>query len=230
MLKCLRHPCQILLCDVYHKRDDLVKIYDEIKRDLAFQGSVRIIESKQKVPPEFYDATLIIGATNAPEVLDISRVNPGTLLVDDSAPHCFSIGDTVRRFQKQNDILFTEGGSLRSPQVIQRLRYLPRFVEQKADPSYVKAVRDHDPFQTTGCVLSSLLSSRFRELNPTVGFVDENSCFQHYEVICTLGFQAADPHCGSYVLPGESVRNFRRRFGGISEHTSFPKREDRFIG
>ena len=213
MLRCLPHPKEIVLCDVYDRRDLLAKIQEEIGSDLGFHGLATVVTSKQSVPTEFYDATLIVGATNVPEVIDIGVVRPGTILVDDSGPHCFSVGRTVERFQKHADILFTEGGALQSPHPIHRLRYLPRFVEKKANPHYLGAVSEHNPFQITGCVLSGLLLSCSQELAPTLGLADDSSCLKHYEMLCQLGFQAAELHCRDFVLPEESVHNFRQRFG-----------------
>ncbi len=77
----------------------------------------------------------------------------------------------------------------------------------------LQAILERDPFEITGCVLSSLLSSRFEHLEPTVGLIDGDTSLRHYETLVQLGFGAADLHCDDYVLAEESVGNFRRRFG-----------------
>ncbi|MEW6491000.1 MAG: amino acid adenylation domain-containing protein [Cyanobacteriota bacterium] len=213
MLKCLPHPEEITLCDVYSKLGFLEKIRQEITSDLGFRGGVHIVASQTEVPAEIYEATLIIGATNVPDVLDITRVKPGTLIVDDSAPHCFVSELAVERFQEQEDILFTEGGVLRSPHPISHLRYLPRYLEQIMSSAEIEDFLKTNPFNITGCVFSSLLSSCFENLKPTVGVLDWRTSVQHYEVLDRLQFQAADLHCGDYRLPEESIRNFRQRFG-----------------
>jgi amino acid adenylation domain-containing protein len=213
MLKCLPHPKEITLCDVYSKLGFLETIRQEITSDLGFRGGVRIVGSQTEVPAEIYEATLIIGATNVPDVLDITRVKPGTLIVDDSAPHCFVSELAVERFQEQEDILFTEGGVLRSPHPISHLRYLPRYLEQIMSSAEIEDFLKTNHFNITGCVFSSLLSSYFEHLKPTVGALDWRTSVQHYEVLDQLEFQAADLHCGDYRLPEESIRNFRQRFG-----------------
>ena len=119
MLSCLPHPISITLCDV--KRDSLEKIRHELVHALGFAALFGSLK-RGRIPPEFYDATLIIGATNVPDILDLTRVHPGTIIADDSAPHCFALGDAVRRLREQEDILFTEGGALRSPHPIGQLR------------------------------------------------------------------------------------------------------------
>jgi predicted amino acid dehydrogenase len=216
MLSCLPHPAEIRLCDVYDKRDLLEEARREIVSEFGFRGTVQVVESRADVPPEFYDSTLIVGATNVPDILDIARVKPGTMIVDDSGPHCFAPQQAIGRFREQDDILFTAGGVLRSPHPMTRLIYLPRQAEPFIQASHREALMSYNPFDITGCVLSSLFSSRFADLNPTVGLVDVGSCFQHYDRLGQLGFRAADLHCEGYVLPETSIGNFRQRFGGVS--------------
>ncbi|UCE20078.1 MAG: amino acid adenylation domain-containing protein [Gemmatimonadota bacterium] len=217
MLNCLPHPLEITLCDVYSKLDFLERIRRELIDDLGFQGPVRLSQSRLDVPPEFDEASLIVGATNVPDILDIRRVNPGTMMVDDSGPHCFVVRNAIRRLQEQEDILFTEGGVLRSPHPIRQLRYVPRSEEKMMDPAQREALMNFNPFHITGCVLSGLLSSRFEDLPPTVGLVDDQSCNAHYDRLSRLGFQGADLTCESYVLPEKSIHSFRNRFGGVDQ-------------
>ncbi len=213
MLRCLPHPAEITLCDVYSKRESLEQTRQELHGEFGFQGAVRILESQAEIPAEFYDATLMIGATNVPDILDIRRVSSGTMIIDDSSPHCFSVRDTVRRFREQEDVLFTEGGVLQSPEPISQLSYLPRTVGRMMNLAHMAPFSKYNPFQITSCVLSGLLSSCYEDLKPTVGVVDVVSCLQNYDRLGQLGFQAADLHCGDYVLPEKSIQNFRRRFG-----------------
>jgi amino acid adenylation domain-containing protein len=213
MLRSLPHPKSITICDVYSKFNHLEKIRDDIINELGFKGSFRVIESRGKVPHEIYDASVIVGATNVPDVLDIECLKPGTLIVDDSAPHCFHAENTAKRFEIHEDILFTEGGVLQLPDSVQRTRYLPWRIEQKMNPACLKAISTYHRYQIAGCALSGLLSARFENLRPTLGVVDDRSCESHYQLLRQLGCQAADLHCEGYVLPKESVQRFRKRFG-----------------
>ncbi|MBO1049480.1 MAG: amino acid adenylation domain-containing protein [Dolichospermum sp. DEX182a] len=218
MLKCLPHPKEIILCDVYSKLEYLKKIRQELANDLGFQKNVHIIISQAELPREIYEATLIVGATNAAEILDINRLKPGTMIVDDSVPHCFKTNIAIQRFQEQQDILFTEGGIIRSDHPIYETTYFPHEIEKTAmnSPQVAAALEiffQHNPYNITGCIFSSLLSSCFEELKPTLGSVDVNTSLQHYEVLTKLGFEAADLHCEDYVLPKESIQKYAYRFG-----------------
>ncbi|MBN3907844.1 MAG: hypothetical protein HWQ35_15155 [Nostoc sp. NMS1] len=62
MLKCLPHPKEIILCDIYSKLEYLKEIRQELFRDLGFQGDVRIAGTQTKVPPEIYDATFLLSS------------------------------------------------------------------------------------------------------------------------------------------------------------------------
>ena len=208
MLSSLPHPKAITLCDLYSKRDVLESFKREIVTDFGFQGPVHIAPSQMQAPAELYEATLIVGATNVPDIVDIARVKPGVMIVDDSAPHCFDSALAIQRFERHADILFTEGGNLKSPQPIRHISYLPHTL----DGSLIKYAAP-DAFTITGCVLSSLLSAQFTHLKPTVGLVELEASVQHYEKLHQLGFEAADLHCDTYALTGLAIQRFQRRFG-----------------
>ncbi|PIE32629.1 hypothetical protein CSA56_14650 [candidate division KSB3 bacterium] len=70
-------------------------------------------------------------------------------------------------------------------------------------------------FDITSCVLSGLLSSRFEKLSPTLGEVNAETSFQHYEVLDQPGFQSADLHCEDYILPEDYVRDFHNQFSTL---------------
>jgi amino acid adenylation domain-containing protein len=203
MLKCLPHPSNIILCDVYSKLESIQNIQRELISDLGFRGSIQIATSTSELPPEIYDATLIIGATNVPDILDIERVKPGTLIVDDSGPHCFSPEQAIKRFEKQKDILFTEGGVLLAPHPIETVIHLPEWIKNNLNEALWKEYVPTNSQHIMGCVLSSLLSTRFDYMEPTVGLLNLETCVQHYQGLEQLGFQSADLHCEGYVLPVE---------------------------
>jgi amino acid adenylation domain-containing protein len=214
MLRSLPHPAEITLCDLYSKLDSLEGIRKELVNELDFRGPVKVFGATPGLPKGFYDSTLIVGATNVPEVLDLGLVGEGTLIVDDSGPHCFKAEDAMRRFLDREDILFSEGGTLHSPDPMTQIRYLPQQAELRAGHFYRKIVANFNPFQITGCVFSSLLSSRYDELKPTVGLANDRESLLHYRKLVSLGFQAAELHCEGSVLSPTNIRNFLRRFDG----------------
>lgn len=209
MLSTLPHPETLLLCDLYDKRDVLENARQEIVHDFGFTGEVQIVAARCEVPTAFYAASLILGATNTADVLDIAQVRPGTLIVDDSSPRCFSSEAALHRLHARGDILFTEGGVLKSPDPIRQTTYLP---ESWSEPLIGYTRRDiHD---ITGCILAGLLAARFDNLVPTVGPVSVVESVQHYYKLKALGFEAADLHSDQYTLEPHLIDGFRQRFGG----------------
>ena len=213
MLRCLPHPAQITLCDIYSNWNSMKLIGKELVDELGFRGSVRMLALTTRIPQEFYDSTLIVGTSNVPDVLDLELVRSGTLIVDDHRPQCFKEEDGLQRVQTQGDILFTEGDTLQSPDPVTHLRYLPRRAEKKAPKIFQQLYARCHPFRIKGCVFSSLLSARYEELEPTLGFVDDQAALRHYRKLLALGFRAFELHCEDYVLPQEGIRRFRHRFG-----------------
>jgi hypothetical protein len=207
------HPAEVRLCDVYGKRDGLLELQRELVEELGYYGPVHVLEARGEVPPELYDSSLIVGATNVPDVLDVDRLAPGTLLVDDSSPHCFRLDRAVRRQRERQDVLFTEGGTLRAPSPLGQVLHVPDELLRAAKDVPADVLGVHDPHRVTGCVLSSLLSARRPDLQPTLGLVSPRACLDHSRALMGLGFQAAPLHCGGHVPDEETVRAFRRRYG-----------------
>ncbi len=209
MLELLPHPQELLLCDLATRRESLRDLAASLADRYQFRGRIQVLESQGSVPAELYQARLIIGATNVPDVLDVGRLQAGTLVVDDSAPHCFNPTLAIERLTVHRDILFSEGGILRAPQAYGQLRYVPPHV----DPGLLRSFDLTDPREITGCILSSLLTATVASLTPTLGSVDGRTAAQHYRVLRDLGFEAGNLRCGAMVVPERLIEAFRNRFG-----------------
>jgi len=208
-LQLLPHPLEILLCDLATRHDHLQAVQATLVEEHGYHGPVRLLEAQAQVPAAIYEASLIVGATNVADVLDVDRLQPGSMLVDDSAPHCFNPERAIDRLTAQRDILFSEGGVLRAPHEYQHLRYVPRAV----DAGLLRAFDLVDPREITGCIFSSGLTTRVKELTSTIGLVDGNSTVSHFRVLEELGFEAGNLRCGGVVLSESLIRAFRERFG-----------------
>ena len=214
MLSCLPHPAELSLCDVYQKRHELQALGREVVDELGYRGEVHLLESPREVPEELYRASLIVGATNVPDLLDVERLAPGTILVDDSAPHAFRPDAALRRFHERGDILVTEGGVLSAPEPLAHLVHVPAGLEPWMRAEVASHLARSRPRLITGCVLSGLLSARFEHLPPTLGLIDRATALEHYRALDELGFQAAELHLDDDPLDKLIVRAFRARFGG----------------
>jgi amino acid adenylation domain-containing protein len=213
LLSCSPPPAELILCDVYNKHDDLRALQAEVVEQHGYRGPVRMAASRIEVPAEVYESTLIVGATNVPDILDIDRLSPGTILVDDSAPHLFSTDAALRRFRERGDLLATEGGVLAARETLPTTVHVPAWLDPSIKTPLLSLFAMSDPRQITGCVLSGLLSARFAHLPPTLGLIDQQTTRLHLQTLTDLGFEAARLHLDETALDEHIVRTFRERHG-----------------
>lgn len=233
MLDSLPHPKKIILCDVYMKSKFLEQVKQELKEDYNFKGEIKVVCSKKVIPISFYNATLIVGATNVPDVLQLNKVKSGTLIVDDSAPHCFDPAKAFKRFDEQKDILFTEGGLLTSADDVYHLRYAPDLEKllpgqaSAEDSAVIKGYSyEQKPREILGCALAGLLNTCFSEdIPPTLGLIERKIAATTFKKIRELGFGSASLRCRGKVLDAEIINEFRENYGMLPNNNEEQSRK-----
>jgi hypothetical protein len=211
------HPKKIIMADAYNNLLFAAVLSRELA-DCGFRGSLEIMKASDELPPPFYESSLIIGATNVPEIIDVARIKPGTIIVEESGQRCFATERAVRRIETDGDILFTEGDLLRLPTPATCLLYLPEAVETSLRETKKLSLLSFTPRTITGCVLSGLLSRRYADLKPTIGEVDGETSLRHYRLLHRLGFGVAGLRCEDYRIQEKTLRRFKRRFG-VTPHS-----------
>ena len=201
MLNTLPHPKELILCDI-----PAVKIlFDTLKteiRQLGFKNKIKFIESAHQVPKEFYQSTIIIGATNQANVLDINQLKPGTILIDDSIPHCFDANKAYERMQSQKDIICIEAGMINSPEPIKETRYLPD--EIKPFLSYLpKIILNRLSCEMTSCILAGLLTSTHANIKASTGIQNHESAKIHYNTLMKMNFHAPKLRINGQNIPSD---------------------------
>jgi amino acid adenylation domain-containing protein len=223
MLRVLPHPKTLLLCDLHAHQ--LTHLAAQVTAE-GYRGKVVVLPaSGGQLPEAISRATTIVGATNIPNVLDIWRLSPGTLLIDDSGPHCFAAAEAIARMQRCGDVLAIEAGEFRMPSPAQELRCHPAgppVLAELLETEEMLALRT-DPFEIMGCLNSGLLSAAW-QLPTTLGLVDPTIGAIHYQAMQAHGFTAACPHLEQFMLPHSLLSEFRARFG--STQASSPQLAD----
>src|SRR5690606_23725417 len=99
-----RPPRGLLLCDVAGSAPRLTELGRRL-RERGLTRDVRVVEAQQVLPDAVYDADLLVTAVSgATTVLDVDRLRPGAVVVDDSFPHCFDTGRALARMRQHNDV------------------------------------------------------------------------------------------------------------------------------
>ncbi|MBN1624865.1 MAG: amino acid adenylation domain-containing protein, partial [Clostridia bacterium] len=209
VLEKLPHPASIILCDLPGNMTRMEKLKKELRDSLGFEREIKLSYSDgSRLPSEVYKSTLIIGATNAPDVLDIDSLHPGTLIIDDSGPHCFKPESAIERIMNMGDLLATEGGVLEVPGTIKNKLYLPGEI----DESLISRYHSHFASETqiTGCILSSLMTAVDSWIKPSVGEVDTRDCVSNYSKLAKMGYKGANLHIDDFVIPEIRIDSFKQ--------------------
>jgi hypothetical protein len=212
MLDVLPHPAELHLCDPYRSEQFFTELEETLREKHSYEGRISFVRPDGNSTDDIYRASVIVGATNVENVIDVARLAPGTLVVDDSWPHCMNGMAALERFENKNDILYTEGGFVRSPVRMQRISHVPPSagVPDAFTQILFSSLTPHD---ITACVLSALISARRPELAPTIGLIPPDVAQQHWAALPELGFGAAELSYEGNLLNPEGIAAFRKRFG-----------------
>jgi len=215
MLDVLQHPAELHLCDPFRSAHFFSDLEQTLRREHAYEGVIKVFSARDDDAKDFYEASVIVGATNVEDQLDIERLAPGTLVVDDSSPHCMNGSAALARFAERKDILFTEGGFVRGGAPIPRTMHIPPAVAASMPPQIPHLFFNIlDPSTITACILSALLSARRPQLAPTVGSFELAVSRQHWAALAELEFSAADLNYEGFALDPAGIVAFREHFGG----------------
>lgn len=182
-------PARLLLCDVAGSAPRLRRLADDLTaRGLA--RNVEVHESGPTLPAAVYEADLLVTAVSGGgTVLDVARLRPGSIVVDDSFPHCFDAPTALARMRERRDVLIV-GGGLLSVGTVER-RTAPG-LPAAAAAGY--AARSWLPGTIASCRLESLLRAARPELPLVHGLVDGGMVAAHWRVMEAAGVEAGPLH------------------------------------
>lgn len=214
MLDVLPHPAELRLYDPYRSASFFAELKKTLRRERGYEGGIRVVRTAGEPSGDLIDATVIVGATNVEDVIDVARLAPGTLVVDDSWPHCMNGPAALSRFAESHDLLCTEGGFVHSSVTMPRIAHLPPSIAAGLPASLPQLLFSSlNPHDITACILSALISVRRPDLTPTIGLIEPAAARRHWAALAELGFIAADLSYEGTPLAPNAVAIFRERFG-----------------
>ncbi|HWA85647.1 MAG TPA: SDR family NAD(P)-dependent oxidoreductase [Opitutus sp.] len=206
MLDRLPHPSRVLLRDPYRDRSYFDRLAASLRDRHGYAGEIAVLRDIGEISA----ATVVIAATNTENQLAADLLAEGTLVVDDSSPHCMPAMEAFRRLGR-GELLFTEGGFLAAPAPMPRIVHIPEVMARDYPdiPTLVTSILN--PNGITACILSALLSAREESLPPTVGRVSPEESARHWQRLCELGFTAAGLSYEGTELDRAHIEGFRNR-------------------
>lgn len=194
-----RPPRRLLLCDVRGSGPRLAALGRRLQeRGLAGAGCVEVVESERVLPDAVHGADLLVTAVSgATAVLDVDRLRPGAIVVDDSFPHCFDTERALTRMREHDDVLVLGGGLL----------HVGRTDRQVAEdlPAVAAAGYLAQPWiegTLASCRAESLLHAAGQELPLVHGLVDAGVSLAYWEAVERAGVSAAPLHLLGHTVGG----------------------------
>jgi predicted amino acid dehydrogenase len=193
----------LVLCDVASRRHHL----SALARDIAasgYCGRVTIACSDPSLPEEVYDTDLIVAAiSGSSRSIVVDRLRPGTIVVDDSFPHCFDTSAARRRMARQGDVLMIGGGLL----TCEPLERTPvNGVVTDAQLAHLTSLRP--PNTIASCQLESLVQASRPDLPVVHGVVDHALARAYWDALTAAGVTAAPLHLLEQVVTPEYLGAF----------------------
>ncbi|WP_251067967.1 non-ribosomal peptide synthetase, partial [Streptomyces sp. ISL-22] len=195
-------PARLLLCDLPGSTARLERLAAELSSECPAMP-VQVVESGPVLPAAVYQADLIVTAVSgATALLDVGRLRPGTIVVDDSFPHCFDTASALDRMSRDQDMLVVGGGLLALD--------FTRTQLSEALPAVASAgfaLRPGIPGTLASCRLESLLHAHLgepgrapSELPLIHGLVDLPRALAHWEAAEAAGVRPAPLHLLDRVI------------------------------
>ncbi|WP_051828371.1 hybrid non-ribosomal peptide synthetase/type I polyketide synthase [Streptomyces bicolor] len=195
-------PARLLLCDLPGSTARLKRLAADLSAGHP-EMPVRVAESGRTLPASVYEADVIVTAVSgATALLDVDRLRPGTIVVDDSFPHCFDTARALDRMSRDQDVLVVGGGLLALDSTRTRLNE-----DLPAVASAGFAMRPGIPGTLASCRLESLLHAHLADSGrppgdlPLIhGLVDLPRALAHWDAAEAAGVRPAPLHLLDRVL------------------------------
>lgn len=186
-------PARLVLCDIPAAAPRLAEHAARLRAD-GFAGSIESCPSTPQMAAAGYAAEVVIAATSAAtDPIEVDRLAPGTIVVDDSFPPALDTGLALTRMRRDRDILVVGGGLLH---VGETRRDIPADLPPVPVTGTVLGL----PATIASCRLESLLWAADPELPLVHGLVDDSTATAYVRALAGAGIVAAPLHLLHHLI------------------------------
>ncbi|WP_239376373.1 MULTISPECIES: hypothetical protein [unclassified Frankia] len=191
-------PGELVLVDRPQMSGKLDRLAEEFRRTIGLKTSFEITDATGALPADSscYSTDVLVSAVSTAYVVDIDKVAPGTILIDDSQPYCWSREGAWRRVVERADIVPCEAGLVDCRSIGFRSRFPFDFAEVGADGSST----------AWSCLTEGMIFALEPGITPTIGeptpeMISAYMTAFDQNKLCIPALQ-----CGPHVLPIDKLR------------------------
>ncbi|MEV6986937.1 amino acid adenylation domain-containing protein [Sphaerisporangium sp. NPDC051017] len=199
LLTVLGHPACLTLVESPTAEHRLHATVQAV-RGAGYGGPLTAVTaSPEEVTGQVASAGVIVGAANATGLLEVEHLAPGTIVIDDSAPHLFDTTAAIAR-ARTAELYISEGGVLEWPEPVREVRWLP------TDPLLADVLTSLRGYRPTPHAVMGCLTAALPALNghmpPVLGEPAPAQTTAVYQHLVQAGFDGAPMMLDDTVLTG----------------------------
>jgi predicted amino acid dehydrogenase len=199
-----RIPDRITLIDRPGRGRRLERLRDEAAASCPTQIELTAGDGSLAPDSRAYDCDFLVSAISSSYVVDVARVRPGTILVDDSQPYCWSREEAWARCRDRGDIAPCEAGLIDCSS-LGYASYLPfDFAAGTGDGT------------AWSCLAEAMMCAVDPTLVPTVGEPTLPNLLSYDEAFDRLDLAVAPLQCAPHLLPTGALRSRLRSAASIA--------------
>jgi predicted amino acid dehydrogenase len=200
-------PQRLVLCDLTSRLPHLKRLATGLGA-VGYDREIEICGANSSLPDRVYEADLVVAASSARHpILDINRLRPGAILVDDSFPHCFEPSTAHLRMQARGDVVVVGGGLLECTPSSRRLADgLETF------PGVRQLMSRQLSDTIASCQLESLVQALRPGLPQVQGVVDLVHAKAYWDALDGEGVDAAPLHLQHQLITDQYLDDFCRHW------------------
>lgn len=192
-------PSSLVLIDKPNREDHILSIAQELRgvTDLEIKVELTLPDGSIRPDSELYRSSYIISAVSNPNIIDIDKISPYTVLIDDSQPYCWSREKAIRRCLDKLDIVPCEAGLVDCSSI----GYVSRFPFDFSD-------HDESGSHTSwSCLTEGLVRHLHPHLPNILGEPVLEHIMQYSRSFDELGLKTPALQCGKHTLPIQKLKN-----------------------
>jgi len=196
-------PKRIVLIDKPNRADHLELMAQELRAAMPSEifTETTSLNGDLRTDSALYQSEFVVSAVSNAYVIDINKVAPGTVLVDDSQPYCWSRQEAWKRCLAKKDIAPCEAGLVDCGSIGYVSHFPFDFSDHDASGSNI----------SWSCLAEGLLHYLDPTLPDTLGEPTLEHLIKYSASFDLFGFKTPNLQCGENELPVEDLmENFRK--------------------